>query len=129
MGTYMDRDEAIRRIRAGLRERTGRRWSVTGGRGTAWGWLTIDTPPAERTWRWRLPAGLPDEPDNYEVYDSSQVGGHMSPAAREELAQALGLRSVGWQGESIPSSSDHYREYVDRAEGREPSVIGRPYWD
>jgi hypothetical protein len=25
---------------------------VTGGRGTAWGWITIDAPPKRRTWQW-----------------------------------------------------------------------------
>lgn len=43
-----DRDEAIARIRAGLKKRTGRPWSVTGGRGTAWGWIRIGSPPARR---------------------------------------------------------------------------------
>lgn len=45
------RDEAIREIKRALEKRSGKRWSVTGGRGTAWGWITIDAPPARRTWR------------------------------------------------------------------------------
>lgn len=40
-----DRDDAIRRIRQALRRRSGKAWSVTGGRGTAWGWITITAPP------------------------------------------------------------------------------------
>src|SRR5919106_1076456 len=46
-----DRDEAIRQIRAALRRRSGRAWSVTGGRGTAWGWITITAPRARRAAR------------------------------------------------------------------------------
>jgi len=38
----MDRNETIKTIRAALRRRSGKLWSVTGGRGTAWGWLSID---------------------------------------------------------------------------------------
>ena len=42
----MDRNEAVKRIRVALRQRSGKAWSVTCGRGTAWGWITIDVPPA-----------------------------------------------------------------------------------
>ncbi len=37
----MTRADAIRRIKAALRTRTGRAWSVTGGRGTAYGWIHV----------------------------------------------------------------------------------------
>lgn len=58
------RDSAISTIRAALRRRSGKAWSVTGGRGTAWGWITIEAPPARRTWSHRLKAGatLQDAP-------------------------------------------------------------------
>jgi len=112
----MDRDEAIRRIRTALRRRTGLAWSVSGGRGTAYGWIKITAPPR------RL------------VDEKGQVGGrdayYMSEADRRTLAQALGLRSpVHFQGERIPASREYRQEYVDRAEGRNPSVFGTPYWD
>lgn len=127
--TYLDRDEAIARIRAALRHRSGKAWSVTGGRGTAWGWIRVDAPPARRTWREREAGrdenGLPI----YESYDAGEPGGRASPSERRELAALLGLDSVHFQGLSIPASSDYYREYVDRAEGREPEVRGAPYWD
>lgn len=42
----MDRNETIKRIKDALKRRSGKPWSVTGGRGTAWGWITIDAPPA-----------------------------------------------------------------------------------
>ena len=62
----LTRDEAIGRIKASLKARSGKAWSVRGGRGTAWGWITIDvrvaygrlyqTPFADRI---RHEAGVP----------------------------------------------------------------------
>lgn len=102
-----DRNEAIRAIRAALRRRTGRPWSVTGGRGTAWGWITVTVPPSQR--------------DRY---------GCASDADRRELGEALGLPGPAHaQGVSIPAGHDYRTEYVDRAEGRPPRVIGQRYWD
>lgn len=49
----MDRNEAIDRIRKGLRRRSGKAWTVRGGRGTAWGWIRVEAPPRRRTWRFR----------------------------------------------------------------------------
>lgn len=46
---HLQRDEAIMRIRVALRNRTGKAWSVVGGRGTGWGWLTITAPPKRHT--------------------------------------------------------------------------------
>lgn len=98
----MGRDEAITRIRAALRKRSGKSWSVRGGRGTSWGWIDVDVPPAR------------------EANRAEEL---------RELARLMKLPSVHDQGLLIPASSDYYREAVDRAEGREPSVIGKPYWD
>jgi hypothetical protein len=99
------RDEAIRIIRAALRERTGRAWSVKGGRGTAWGWITIDAPPARK--------------DGYTT----------NPADLSLLGLALGLEKIHQQGVSIPASHDYRREYIARARGQKPEVLGAPYWD
>lgn len=103
-----DRDRTIARIRRALRERTGRSWSVTGGRGTSWGWITVSAPPARRVGDWR---------------------GYLSDEDRAELATALDLTSVHQQGVQIPASTDYRVEYVDRAEGRRPRRTGTPYWD
>lgn len=109
MTDFLTRDEAIRRIRAGLKRRTGKSWSVTGGRGTGWGWIRISAPPARRVGEW---------------------GGVMTDADRAELGQALGYdRPVHMQGESIPASSDYYRAAVERAETGTTSVNPQPYWD
>jgi hypothetical protein len=124
-----DRNATIREIKSALQRRSGKAWSVTGGRGTAWGWITIDAPPARRTARHRLKQGMSDLPQNYEEFDSGEPGGSITPADREELARLLGLDSLHFQGASIPASSDYRREYIDRANGNPPSVTGTPYWD
>ena len=98
---YIDRNEAIRRIRTGLRARSGRNWSVRGGRGTAWGWIHI-----------RAKAGV-----------------SMTPEECQELSRLLGGERVYDGGVSVPSSGAHYREYVERAEGRPVTKIAEDYWD
>jgi hypothetical protein len=125
-----DRDTTIATIKAALKRRSGKAWSVTGGKGTAWGWIEINAQPARRTWRHRLKAGAcGDIPENYEEYDSGSRGGDMSPADRAELAELLGLDYAHCQGLNIPASMAYRREYIDRAEGRAPAAIAEPYWD
>ena len=102
-----DRDTAIAEIRAALKRRSGKTWSVTGGRGSAWGWITIHAPPKRR-----------------EQY------GYLSDADAAELGQLLGLgKPVHCQGESIPAGAAYREEYVARARGEQPPVYGTPYWD
>jgi hypothetical protein len=113
----MDRDEAIARIKTALKARTGRTWSVTGGRGTAWGWIKISAPPARRICSAKCAPGTCKH-ERWSMCDDDQA----------LLALALNKRPHH-QGESIPSSGAYRQEYVDRAEGRTPSVIGTPYWD
>lgn len=102
----VDRDEAIKAIRAALKRRTGLPWSVTGGRGTSWGWITIMAPPKRRI-----------------------EFGYMAPGDMATLAEALGLERVHEQGVGIAAGTDYRVEYVARAEGRAPSDVGVPYWD
>ena len=101
----MERDDTIREIRTALKRRSGKAWSVTGGRGTSYGWLTITAPPARRG-----------------------EFGYLSDDDKRELAALLGV-TVHHQGVLVPGANDYYREFLDRANGREPPVIGRPYWD
>jgi len=127
-----DRDDTIKRIKTALERRSKKKWSVTGGRGTAWGWITIDAPPARRTWSNRLKANASPAQlsEDYEEYDTGTPdAGHIGPAERAELAQLLGLERVHHQGVSIAASGEYYREYIDRAEGRTPAKIAQPYWD
>lgn len=124
------RDEAIKEIKSALKRRSGKLWSVTGGRGTAWGWITIDATPARKTWGYRLKAdAVNDWPESYEGYDTGEPGRTMTPADGEELAKLLGIEAAHHQGVSIASSNAYYQEYIDRANGRKPSVIAEPYWD
>lgn len=126
------RDEVIKAIKAALERRSGKRWSVTGGRGTAYGWLRIDVPPKERTWHYR-DTGQEDSRGRpiYEDYDDpTKPYGYMSPARRQELADLLGLENpVHCQGESIPASTAHYLEYLDRAETGRAEHRAEQYWD
>lgn len=102
----LSRPETIKRIRAALKRRSGKAWSVRGGTGTGWGWIEISSPPARR------------------------VGwGYMTEEDCAELAQLLGIERISKQGESVPASSDYRREYIDRAEGREIRARGVAYWD
>lgn len=144
----IDRDETIKRIRQALAKRSGRQWSVKGGRGTAWGWIRISVPPSklgcarlhEFDWQTNVCTACdsrrfgPREPG-----DAWSCSGHVctdtcyrryiTPEDREELAGLLGLTDVHFQGQSIPSGGDYYVEYIDRAEGRTPRTFGVPYWD
>ena len=129
-----DRDETIKRIKTALQKRSGKSWSVTGGRGTAWGWIDIQSPPARRTWSHRLKAGaVTDRPEDYEAYDCGRAGCEMSPGDRGELCKLMAFdndgRHVSGQGISVASSSDHYAEYIARSEGRTPAKIAEAYWD
>lgn len=104
----MDRDEAIARIRKALKARSGKTWSVKGGRGTAWGWITISASPAR-----------------------CNEFGYMPDGDRAELAELLGMGSeVHSQGVNVPASGDYYRLFVHCAEhGHAGDFKAQPYWD
>jgi hypothetical protein len=102
--TTNERDETIREIRENLKRRSGRAWSVKGGRGSVWGWITITAPPA------RLVDGF-----------------NMSTEDRETLSALLG--ETVHQAVQIPASGDYRAEYVARAKGEPVTVVGTPYWD
>ena len=129
----MDRNETMKAIKKALERRSGKTWSVTGGRGTAWGWITIDAPPKRRTGRFIEKPGVSPgayDSERYELKNTGEAGGYITPEDRAELTRLLGLDSpVHHQGKSIPASHDYYQEYIDRANGQKPSVIGQPYWD
>lgn len=104
----LTRNAVTKRIKAALVKRSGVQWSVRGGEGTAYGWITITAPASRR-----------------------QNGGScMTDADRSLLGKLLGLpRPVHHQGETIPDSNDYYREYIDRAEEHTPRKLAEPYWD
>lgn len=105
--TPTDRNETIRTIKANLKRRSGKAWSVRGGRGTAWGWITISSPPARSADQW----------------------GSMTDAERAELADLLGLERVHHQGVSIPAQHDYRRFYLAASAGETPDVTPTPQWD
>lgn len=95
------RNDVMAALKRNLKARSVTRYSVTGGRGTAYGWICITK--LGESW--------------------------MSDADRQELAALLGLDSVHQQGYKIPSSNDYYREALDRTAGRPVRKIATPYWD
>jgi len=113
-----DRNKVIVDIKRALKRRSGRAWSVTGGKGTAYGWITIKSLPSERTAN--LDGTAPHEHPEF---------GYMTLADREQLAQLLGLERIHAQGESIPAGYNYYREYLRRANGQTPAEYGKQYWD
>jgi hypothetical protein len=127
----MDRDETIKQIKTALRRRSGKPWSVTGGRGTAWGWITITAPPKRRTGHAvKKPGAVTDWPEDYEYKDTGEPNGNLTPAEQAELGKLMGLDGPAHcQGVSVPANHDYWQEHIDRAEGRIPSVVGKPYWD
>jgi hypothetical protein len=102
---YTDRDTAIAEIKKSLRKRSGKTWSVKGGRGTSWGWITITAPPAR-----------------------CNPFGSMNDDDIRELSALLDM-DVHHQGADVAASAAHRREYVARAQGRTPDAIAAPYWD
>ena len=114
------REGVIKELRRALKARTGLTWSVTGGKGTAYGWIRIDAPPKERRF---------DSTGTVELTGTGPCG-YMSLKRRKMLADALGLgQPTHCQGESIPSQYDYQQEYLERANGLVPSVKGVAQWD
>lgn len=129
----LSRNDVIKAIKAALERRSGKKWSVTGGSGTAYGWITIDAPPKRRTWHYEA-TGEEDPITGLdiqrEINDPSKEFGHSGPDDRAELTALLGLsKPIHHQGESVPAGSDYRAEYLDRAEGKTPGTVGTPYWD
>jgi len=104
----MNRAETIKEIRTAMKKRTGKSWSVTGGRGSAWGWLTITSPP----------------------YKRREGFGYLTVGDQADLGHALGLGdTVHRQGVTVPPNNDFWDEYIDRANGRTQVKYGVADWD
>lgn len=128
-----DRNDTIKIIRDALKRRSGKSWSVIGGRGTAWGWIRVEAPPARRTWKCREKVNANEFEkwsDKFEEFDCGESNHAMSNAEVHELAKLFNIEpGQANGGVSIPASSDYRREYIDRALGKTPSKIAQPYWD
>ncbi len=71
-----ERASTISHIRTALRERSGKRWSVCGGRGTAYSWITISAPDM------RLDAnGTMTDADTQELHRLLSMGGAVRPGS------------------------------------------------
>jgi len=123
-----DRDTAIQYIKIHLNKRTGMNWSVRGGRGTSWGWIKIDAMPKQCTWH-HVKRETPVDGQEYELRNTGEPHGCMSPEHAEALKNALGLDRVSHQGVSIPASGKYRMEYCQRAAGEAVTVRGEQYWD
>jgi hypothetical protein len=101
----LSRDTVIKGLRAALKARTGLTWSVTGGRGTAWGWIRVSAPPKR------------------------MEGYLMSQEDQEILSGAMDLGTYSLrQGYSIADQSDARLDVLQRANGLAPSGWTRG-WD
>lgn len=132
----VDRNDAIRVIREALKRRSGKTWSVTGDRGTAWGWINITAPPKRRVAHIQNPAYHCDHPEAGAVPyfeadpDENHGAWYMSDADAAELGELLGLgKPAHCQGVSIAADSAYRREYMSRALGLTAIDHGTPYWD
>lgn len=103
----LDRTAAIALIREGLKRRTGWAWSVSGGTGTAYGWIKIKGRAPRATDKW----------------------GSLSEEDAELLYLVAGGHYPDKQGISIPAASDYYRWYIETIWGITPTVNPQPYWD
>jgi hypothetical protein len=122
----IDRDEAIKRIRQALKQKTGKSWSVTGGRGTSWGWITVQAPPRRRVSVRSIP-GKENEDlyyDRVEEYKAEGENHYTSRAECKELARAFGVDNVHNQGLGI--GPDRREAYVAAVEGVEPEEEEAP---
>ena len=142
----LDSVSVAKRIRAALKARSGKDWSVTKGRGTASGWIRIDTTKARlgcsrsHDYDYRTNECQTTGCDAYRHINglASPCSGHtctdacyrayITPEERAELGALLDIDNVHDQGVSIMASNDAYVEYIDRAEGRTPRRIGVAYW-
>jgi hypothetical protein len=129
----IERNDAIKRIRKALKERSGKSWSVTGDHGTAWGWINIDAPPARRTWHFETgedgfmvksgTVNAAGAPEYKEFNDPTAGGGHMSPDERKELAALLNVPTVHCDGVSVSPDAREY--YVLAAESKQIDLMAK----
>lgn len=92
-----DRDDAIQQIKTALKKRSGKTWSVTGGRGTAWGWITVNAPPRRRTWQF-IQTSTPEPPRPDALYMGADG---VTPTYRIESGETTDLNSDPWAREAL----------------------------
>lgn len=103
---YINRADAIKSIKVGLKKLTGRSWNVSGNRGTAYGYINIDAPKARRNF------------DSYgKLLEQVDSYAYMGLEDRRALAQVFKCGdTVHFQG--MVCSPDEREFTVAAAEGR-----------
>lgn len=120
IGDALDRDLAIKLIRHNLKQRSGKTWSVTGGRGSAWGWITITAPPARR---------VDNELTPEDARELGDLLGLPEKTVYRDLMPAGTSNAAHSQGVDIADDREWYLHYIDASAGVE-SAHGTPrYWD
>ena len=119
----MDRNEAIKTIRTELKKKTGKSWSVTGGRGTGWGWIEVTAPPRRRVFHRSNPAVdqnqlTPLAPYQDRVIELTPENGEKAyDISFEEwdiLADAFDLVNKSFSGGGVLISPDGWETYIAR---------------
>lgn len=120
---YIDRNEAIKRIRKALKKRTNKTWSVTGDRGTAWGWINVQAPPKRRVDHMQSGTWDRTQPDRLLFTEVAPPAGENGLCTSledcAELAKAFSLDKphIHTQGLSIsPDSREYYVRLVEHGE-------------
>lgn len=122
MSLSTDPNDVIKTIRKALKERSGKEWSVSRGKGTACGWLHLTAPPSRRVHSHDL---LPEQERKAWLEDAEEMcralgrrfeprKDTLSPEDREELSRLLGIE-VNAHGVRISPEVDSYRLYMCRA--------------
>jgi hypothetical protein len=96
---YISTKETVERLRAALKRRSRRSWSVTQGKGTAGSWIRVDVSPKRRTWEEGIDMGKPEHWRS------------MSPADRDELValfQVDAVTGVGFRGISPTMTATNF---------------------
>lgn len=110
--SHIDRPEAIQRLKVALRERTGRTWSVSGNRGTAWGWIDVRAPKARQVGEF----GYLDEADQLALGDIFKLMGGKAHYQGHSIApDSRSWAVAAAEGRIRPSSDGNGWEEVPEA--------------
>jgi hypothetical protein len=109
--TTIDRDEAVKRLKAAMKQATGRNWRVYGDRGTAWGWLNVRSPKSRTVGDF----DYMNEEDCCELgrifhggrRDCHQQGYSISPDSREWAVETAEAAARGGEMELQPTAASY----------------------
>lgn len=116
----LEHNEVTKRIKAALKRKTGKTWSVTGGRGTGWDWITVQAPKSRRISCRENPDYVDpwETPNEQRYFEYRRKDGKNRFTSREdceELALAFGFRKpVLYGGLQIPPQKrEHFLRLVE----------------